>query len=369
MNISYNTILNWAFLGISVICILVFTPMSLTHDKQIVYDDPNPIIDVDFPNKSIYILERFIKLVDNSSSTIDIMIAYPIANSENISIFNQAIERAISRGVKVRMYTQNQSITVPKGVEIRYWNDKTKDFCVNIAIIDSKTIFYPSTFIPPDVFMNDNYVLGYYSIIQGKNAVISAQMIFDYIWNMPANGYVAISWKFLTQQPKTTKFDFTFDPQIETKVNRPTIASAVRSVLDQSAEQKIIVSNSYFPDKYKNYMDGLKYASATTLLELQGVADILVDFFVSEAEFYKHESNYRSISYIYNASENFNFKMCYLNRVFDGTVIVANDEYVLAPAPYHKLFDSNTVIVGLYQKVDKFNLLRERINKFNCKKM
>lgn len=347
-SINFNSILDWTFLILSIACICVVTPMSYTSDKKPDQPSTKSDINVELFNQSSKNYEKFLELLNSENKSIDMIFNYEVPVPES---FIPAIKNATVRGVKVRMYTMEPNSTLPKltlpeGAEIRYFKNTTyfKKFYVNFAIFHSELLFFPSSFIPRIGF--DKKIIGFYADTNDKNLISSAQVVFDYFWNMGDEMYFVLPRKYFFAYENS---DFTLDPDTELALNITSIHKTVRNALDQSAEVKIVASRQFFPDNITNFTECLRYAQISSLLEKQAITDLKLRIILSESEFITHKTHYVSIYHNFADKENIDLRHCTFEDI-DGTIIAATDQLVLLPCGLDEITHNNNIIFGLSHK-------------------
>jgi phosphatidylserine/phosphatidylglycerophosphate/cardiolipin synthase-like enzyme len=142
--------------------------------------EPLPIFSSDFP-------KVVIPLIENAVNTIEIVVFdwrfYNRAKINTVSLFNEAIFRAVERGVKVRCLVQNQRVVdrlKQAGCEARSIHTK-RILHTKLLIIDKTRIILGSHNYTQSAF-DSNYEASIFIVLKDeKNALVQ---YFNNLWGL-----------------------------------------------------------------------------------------------------------------------------------------------------------------------------------------
>ena len=204
---------------------------------------------VDFSNETGKNLLVAIEKINQAKTSIDLSFRTPsnFEKSKHFQEFQDSLKSAHYRGVKIRVYTQNQSYTAPYNIETKYFPRTDFKFYVNLMIVDGKDVLIPSSFIPE--FTGSDTRINYYVYVNELG--INAQIFFDYIWNLPKSGSYSVAKRYwaVTRQWTKDKINITLDPTDYFPLNKSSMPSNVKNLITSGSNEKIyFLSERFFPE-------------------------------------------------------------------------------------------------------------------------
>ena len=369
-SIKFDVLFPWIFLGISIFLIVLVTPFSMLSDKLESFElDTN--VYVDFSNETGNNLLVAIEKINQAKSSIDLSFRTPsnFEKSKHFQEFQDSLKNAHDRGIKIRVYTQNQSYTAPSNIETKYFPRTDFKFYVNLMIVDGKDVLIPSSFIPE--FTGSDTRINYYVYVNGLG--VNAQIFFDYIWNLPKSGSYSVAKRYwaVTRQWTKDKINITLDPTDYFPLNKSSMPSNVKNLITSGSNEKIyFLSERFFPENTESDdLDEMEEtAYHTSLLEHIEIDDTLQSvLFTSIDSYCKKTSLYKVIQAIHPNTTQFD---TYIERssnyhLLEGTIIATSQRGMFAPVSYDEIFRSNCLYLGFDFKDSKFfNFFSKFIEKY-----
>ena len=357
MNIKVDVIAPWIFLGISVFLIILVTPFSMLSDKLESFTLDTSVY-LYFSNETGNNMKVAIDMMKDATTSIDLSFRTPpnFELYENFQSFQDSLKEASDRGVKIRIYTQNQSYKAPGNIEVKYFPRTDFKFYVNLLIIDGKDVLIPSSILPE--YTQSNRRINYYASVRelGTNALV----FFEYLWNLPKSGSYSVAKKYwaTTRQWTKDRINITLDPVSYFPLNKSSMPSNVRSALTVGSEYKCILSERFFPEHIsEDNLDEIEEtAYHTTLLEKYYFEDQQTTLYTSFDSFCEKESHFREIQASHPQDIHFDV---YIEKtrnyhLLEGTIVATSDRGMFAPVSYDEIFRSNCLFLGFDFKGDKF---------------
>lgn len=336
-----NKFVSYAFLGLSIICVAVTLPTSFTTipNNNIKHTKKNPIFSIS--KDSDFNLNRFEALVNETRTKLDIALKFPKNSTIVPEKFNNILSKAVEKGVNVRLLLVERSYKPPTGVHYKYFTFSKYKFNVNFAILDDEKFFMPTSFFHAET---ENAISFNVYFSNSTAVATSSRELFEYLWDMPENRLhyvVKNEWANLPSLGNDVKL--VWAPANEFPLIRTTFSGVLKDVFDESADDKIIVSESFLRHK-KDYKSNLQWLGIMSEIEKMDSPD-KIRFVTDQTEYktYSNETRMLLVSRLFdpNAAR---LQKCRIP--IDGTLISVTDEFLLFPGGYDDLTD-DALIFGI----------------------
>ena len=297
------------------------------------------------PN-STNLLSDFAKFVSKATSTLDMCIGLPDSFEETPPDFTAALKSALTKGVTVRIFTNNMRLSRPDGVKVKYFQ-QNYNFEMNFVVRDGAYIFVPSSFFGVRGNLKVPAVSYVAQFGQCESAAQDLLSLFDLLWNRKKNvqEYMWMAGKGFN--PVHAGLQFLLDPPHLFPLGRDNHTNVIFDTLDWASDQKVVFTRNIFPDDMSDVDNAYVGATVSGLFELNQYNEESLELVLSRQEFNRNQEAFYSL--VSNMRDPYLF-LC--SVAFDGTMIVSKKRLVLFPSGMSDVFTGHTVSLGFVLEAD-----------------
>lgn len=340
---SVSSISQWVVLILSMILSCFAIPFSLLSENSKMVDKCSSLkTNLTFSGTNVGWIDDFVAYASEIMDVMDIIISVPAGSNGKNEKFNTALANALSRGVKIRIVTDNQDLQVPEGIEVRYFSEPGYTMKMNIAVGDNGYVFMPSSFFGATADPETQAVSYLAKFGRCESASQDLLTLFDLMWSrkrrvqkhqwIAKRGFV----------PNHRNVEFLVDPIDLYPLGRSNHSYQITNSLDWTHYQKFVFSSNIFPDNMTSVNNALVGATISGLFELTQFSEDPMKLIVDERDYNASIEAFRSM--LSNINQG-GFAVCDL--AFDGTIIVTSKKVILFPSGISDVFKKKTAILGV----------------------
>ena len=355
---AVTTVVPWFLCAICGVSIAVFSYFSFTNDHLVLETFcRSPTVDV-FLNDSTGTLISFEEWAENITDRLSIVISVNSYLDHPPEAFTAVLQRALNRGVHVRLYTNHENVTGPKGTHVKRF-PRTEKFMVNLAVGDLEKVFVPSSFFQTSTSPMITHVLRFDNC---SSAGQEATNIFEMIWDTPrGDRKTAVKQRWIVRKGyygNHNGVNFLFGPTTLYPMNRTTTCAVnVSLLLGDLAMERTVVSSTLYPSRVRGINGALDASIVTGMFEqMDSFQSKKATVFTMREHLVTNKEQVRSLLVNMAVAPRNNLYQC-RNLEIDGTVAYTDNlGYILMPCGIGDIYDEDQVLLGVASN-NKTNIL------------
>ena len=329
-------------LFVFIVAFCVATPMTYTSLGK-PFDDnirkkPNFSINYILNYSDSIVIEKYFKEFCESAET-QIEVILTTNNEPLPSFIYDSLKSAIQRNVRVKIYTDSSSTSVPKDSRFRSFPKNPLTFNVNFAVFDKKSVLVPSRFYHSLTANNSQYESSYmFTVTDDKTVGNKLHKLFDMFWNYPSR-VQKYTWADYPSYYKQY-FSFLLYPSEALNLNYSHL-NIIKEVMDSASGDIYVWSHSLYPENMstKQYSDVGTYVSHLFETEYN-----VYNIYVSKQAFESNPDVYNSMMPSLSTGDS----LYYCDFPFYGTIMVSAQAIGLFPFTMYDVVTQNNFAIGLY---------------------